>query len=86
MDKLNYTKGPWKVCPKLKHYAHPEKIVWGPRGEGFGSVCETDHPDNAKLIAMAPELYEACTEFVTNFRVSHTDWKLFVELITIMNK
>lgn len=59
------TKGRWKANNEESYYNGYKdtfKVNYGVDGE---CVCEVVHGfDNAKLIAAAPELLEACIEFV----------------------
>ena len=54
-----YTPAPWKVDA-----AHSSRVLLlnDAKGHAIGEIVDTRNPDNAKLIAAAPDLLEAlCT-------------------------
>jgi hypothetical protein len=58
-----FTSGPWEVHPIQKLAVHqPEYECWIPQNEA-----------DARLIAAAPELYEACEEALVTFEQMQTD-------------
>jgi hypothetical protein len=67
-ETMTHTKGPWKVDGANAQWGDGTKVraIWGNEGEGMGAVAwVTDDyfeelEANARLIAAAPELLEAC--------------------------
>jgi hypothetical protein len=70
---MKHTKGPWLFC----NDGGPDRNIWADTTivattEGHWVDCETaDY--NAYLIAAAPELLEACQEFVKHIKSLGTD-------------
>jgi hypothetical protein len=63
MSETNWTAGDWRVangtmCPLTDQYLIVESVRDGDAGEHVAFVF-TDKPQNARLIAAAPELYAA---------------------------
>ena len=60
---MEYTKGEWKV--------YHNKHGWHCDVDGVGRVCMIDTEANARLIASAPDLYEACKYIKSEVRLAH---------------
>lgn len=59
MSEAKFTKGPWKQGEVARH------IIYAAGGVKLATVSNSMLPEswaNARLIAAAPELYEACRE------------------------
>lgn len=66
---MAHTPGPWQIDWEYETHHHAI-MIWGPKGAGWGGVCEVDKDcaessetvtgaDNARLIAVAPDLLKA---------------------------
>jgi len=90
---MGYTKGPWKADRVFVNNA-PDRIIvrvnkW--KGEtiadcGILSEC---NPDNAQLIAAAPELLEALEHLANSFKAICEDYDLngnYVEALRAIDK
>ena len=74
----NHTPGPWTVFKGVYRNDHPETSadVRGPHGEHVANCgCAPVAIDNARLIAAAPDLLEACRLFVEWYMVENTEQK-----------
>ena len=67
--KMQHTPGPWSAnSDPVYDYGEP-RYIWGPKGPGYGIVCELPmnahvavNAADAHLIAAAPDLLAACEE------------------------
>jgi hypothetical protein len=70
-----FTKGPWKVKPKGKHWNNKELDHYDIENEvGECFVDNTYGIENANLIACAPELYAMLERFVL-FEIGYDDYE-----------
>jgi hypothetical protein len=90
---VEHTPGPWSVNTDPMYDSGRPFIVWGPKGPGYGLVAHVapwcpptkqSQPElfekcaaNARLIAAAPDMYEALTRIrdrVASLRELHPEW------------
>lgn len=64
MSELERTPGPWSVNTDPRYEGGRPAMVWGPKGPGWGVVCDLPahyprefNEADARLIAAAPEMY-----------------------------
>ena len=60
IEEIKHTPGPWEACGKAVHAETGREIVFGSHNTRSGS--DEEQRANARLIAAAPELLEACRE------------------------
>lgn len=89
-----HTKGEWEIMPYTRRDGNNIRWVKAVRGRRHISICQTFAPyaeANARLIAAAPELLTACTNFVKGWphfcdRVDFAHSGLDAEAIRWMNE
>ena len=69
---MHQTPGPWHMKPPAVGTLQPSRVFGPTHADGgeYAPLCELRHERDARLIAAAPELYDACKAALAFIRLA----------------
>lgn len=80
--KSKHTPGPWEYAPTAGHETHGQSVVYN---DGLSIAIVYDGEANARLIAAAPDLLQACKAAVVSL-IEDEHYQEFKNLISTLDK